>query len=226
MNRDTINAYLEAHNLSWAPSTLKSERARLNAASVALTSPEELWAYAERLAPYSRKTLFIRVVRMEQWAGAGTQFKDWYDRHQRLFKHAYTRRPAPITWQEALKRIERMPPEDRELAKHILSHGLRISELTQVKGGSLRGKGGKVRFTKAGKRQVTPAELRNLRTALKAEGLKPHDLRKLAATRLHEKGFTPRDICEVMGWSSFETAMSYIAPSQRAVAKARGVLSV
>jgi len=47
----------------------------------------------------------------------------------------------------------------------------------------------------------------------KGIGLTPHSLRKLFATKLVTSGMTLPDVCNVMGWSSMQTAMSYLQVS-------------
>jgi integrase len=79
----------------------------------------------------------------------------------------------------------------------------------------VRGKGGKERILFGDGSAFRNINLNTLRRELKKVGLKPHSLRKLFVTRLAKRGdLTDADLCEVMGWESYETARSYIQPDR------------
>lgn len=223
--RELIKQYLHSKELAWAASTIKSERARLTAVAEALTlnpSPVHLWeALVQRnMRPYARLTTWIRVSQFFQWgidAGliAGPNlFKKFKAENARLFKNAYVRYTPKCSYDEALRNLSTI--SDSEVKKDCLSllqSGMRISESYQLKDGRVRGKGNKSRRVFSG--QATTQSYRRIYAALKPLGLKPHDLRKLFASRLVEKGANQFELCELMGWSNLNTASSYIRVSEK-----------
>lgn len=220
--QDQIKPYLEAHALAWEPTTLLTEKSRLNrVAHVLDQGPMALWEALENRAPYTRKTTFIRVLQLEKWLG-GTEYATWYREHRRLFKHVYKRQAPAMSFEDARVKLQSLAAPYRQVALAMLRSGMRISEVGKVSAGSVRGKGRKVRMTALETGLAcNPA---GLRSALKSVGLKPHDLRKLAATKLYREGMPLIDVCSVMGWSDVKTAMSYIPAESNAVERAREIL--
>lgn len=216
-----IDGYLKSKTNAWASSTSDSERHRLAAVAHALDGkPETLLKATQALKAYSRVTTWTRVVDFYEWClenghvSGSNVYRTYRKRNARMFKNAYTTKTPEISFDEARARIERLADESiRIRALDILSSGLRWSESEQS-GDYVCGKGGKRRRVY---RQVTGAErslvnYQAFRRALASIGIKPHDLRKLAATELARRGLNEADLCKVMGWESFTTAKAYIAP--------------
>ena len=206
-----VEDYIKAHETAWSPATLKSERSRLKI-FCATETPEELYQRASAvLKPYALKTLFIRVSHMEEWAQAQWGYKKFMKTHRNRFKYVYDRKEVGVSYADACRAIGEIKEERAAaLAHDLLATGLRISEAYRVNDGLVTGKGGKTRRVYGTIRAGVPAQ--QLRAQLKAVGLKPHDLRKLCATRLAERGATAADLCKVLGWSSIQTAYRYLQP--------------
>ena len=218
-----INKYLEAHSLAWAPTTLKSERARLNnVCDLIAAGPGNLYQLKSlELGAYSLKTLFIRLADFETWANRHWGYKKFTTEQARLFKHVYTRERINVSIGQFTTSISGIEDQYlRTLASGLFQNGLRISELTSYDKGTglVRGKGGKLR--RLLKPDALPdllpssGQLRRLREELSRTNLKPHTLRKGAATLLARAGMQSQDLLHVMGWSSLETAASYLQPMQ------------
>ncbi len=228
--KELINRYLEGRKFSWSESTLKSEGYRLRALAPHLTGdPLNLWQHIEQnLRPYSRVTTYTRATAFWQWCidrgylekdSKENRYEAFRKENKKLFKSSYERKKAPCSFEEAKGRINQIGnPAIRLKALSLLMHGLRYSELATVEDGSIYGKGDKRRILYG---MDVPSEvlveIKNIsysavHSALREVGLKPHDLRKVFATRLVEKGINHFDLCEVMGWASIQTAQCYIAP--------------
>lgn len=208
--RSQIQSYLEAHETAWSSTTWKSERSRLNAvADVIDQGPEALMNSIKAKKPYTIKTTFIRVCRFEAWIGQSTSYRDYMRKHANRFKHAYQKKELGITFDEASRKIEGLEGTAKSLANFLLRSGLRISEVDSRESDRVVGKGGKVRkyFAEAPSTACSKYELRR---ALRECGLKPHDLRKLFATKLADSGATAADLCKALGWSDIKTAMVYL----------------
>lgn len=218
-----IDDYLGAHKLAWEPTTLRSEASRLRVlAPVLKNGPKALWESLKEKAPYTRKTSFIRVLKLEAWCG-GSEYKNWYDQHKKLFKNVYTRRTPKVTYAEAKTRLLTLKDPYRSTALAILKSGVRIHELKKARDGQVVGKGRKVRLLTLA--SIPACDERGLRKALKSVGFTPHDLRKIAATHLYRSGMPLIDVCSVMGWSDIKTAMSYIPAAEDAISKAKEMLT-
>jgi integrase len=206
-----IEAYLEDHKTAWAESTIRSERHRLVSVSTYLDQgPEAVYKWAaENFKPYSVKTLFIRICRLEAWAG-GTVYRTWYAKHKNRFKYAYRKEEVNYTFEEVQRRLSLLAEPYRTQAVEMLATGLRISEVPKVKDGIVEGKGAKLRPVFGTISMSVPRS--TFWAKLRAVGLKPHTLRKVCATRLAEMGATPADLCKVFGWSSIDTAYQYLQP--------------
>lgn len=223
ITQELLNKYLESKVLSWAPSTLRSEKVRLAAALTALNELTPTQYYqklvSEGLKPYTIKTIFIRLRKFLLEINELEKYKSYNDfmsSHQRLFKYAYTKERVKITFEEALKRIDKIPSVTAKAkALQLLYSGMRFSESkTLDENNEIVGKGGKRRavYGVIERFNGSGAELSysGLYASLKKVGLKPHTLRKLAAQRLVQLGASSMDLMEVMGWSSINTATSYL----------------
>jgi len=221
---EQVEQYITSKALAWSPATRRSELARLRKAlpSVSSTSPLETYnALKDKLAPYSLKTLFIRLGQLAQHVdGDAAGYKRFMRDHALLFKNAYTRRNVDVTYEAALALIdEALTGPEQQAAKLMLSTGLRIHEALKYDGtGSVVGKGSKLRPVFSSERVSAPTSYFRIYRKLAKVGLKPHDLRKLAATRLAASGeLTEADLMEVMGWSNITTASSYLQPTKRSL---------
>ena len=219
--RELIASYLEDHKQAWAETTVKSETARLNSAADLINKgPQKLYdTLSTSMKPYSLKTLFMRIIAMEAWAIEKgliqtAEYKAFMKKYRNRFKHAYVKEEVGIGYDEAVKRIGEITGEAaKRSALGLLQSGLRISEIMSLRDGRVRGKGGKTRRTYAGSgllEEASKVSPTTLRRRLKEVGLKPHQLRKLCATRLAEKGASPADLCKVFGWSAIATAYQYL----------------
>lgn len=214
-----VKEYLEDYQNAWAKSTVKAESAKLNKyGHLAEQDPSKSFdLLSAELKPYTIKTLFIRLSHYKQWRvdkglDEVNTYKEFMRKHANKFKHVYDRKPVTVDYQTALSRIRSLSDQDvRETAEYMLKSGLRISEVYKAKDGYVVGKGGKKRpvFVDPPK---TLASQSRVRDSLSSIGLKPHDLRKLCATRLVEKGADAATLCHVMGWSNIETAYRYLQP--------------
>ena len=217
-----IDAYLKYHEFSWAPATLRAAGYTLGRY---MNPPpqyaEQLWKDLEHLAPYARNTAWIRCAHYYEWlienrtVHGENQFKAFAKKHKRLFRGAYRPEKLTVTFQEAEKLVASLPDGDiRRTALRMLYGAQRWSD-TACGDGLVVGKGNKVR------QDYSPETLRGpsaaysrVYKALKALGLKPHTLRKLALNKMVDKGATVADLMEVAGWSSMSTAASYLQPKE------------
>lgn len=233
---DLINPYLEAHEELWAYSTWRSTKYRLRALGPHLgKTPDEMYNHMVRqeLGAYTIQTNLSILSSFYSWLVEGdhvpgnpyAQFKKKLNRTGRG-RNAYKKRVVPLTYDSALRALSSI--QDKTTRKHaifLLRSGLRIAEAYTVEQIGeeyyVLGKGNKRRRIYA-KPPLNFSDENTLRTALReVAGLKPHDLRKLFATRLVSKGVALQDVCEIMGWNSIATAQKYLqVSSQGALAAA------
>ncbi len=226
--KELIKLYLESKQMSWAPSTQRSEALRLGAyADVIDGNARRLWKATTALKPYSRVTLWTRVTSFYQWCidrglvKSGNSYRLFREEHERLFKNAYERKTPEISFEEAQARIETIEDEVvRSKALQLLTGGLRWSESNTIRDSHVTGKGGRRRRVycaqDSGPSNQTAARYHTVLRALRELGLRPHDLRKLFATRLaRQEGIQEADLMEVMGWKTIQTATSYLAPMRQ-----------
>lgn len=219
---ELMEMYLADKELAWATTTLKSERHRLTAALPHLDgNPATLWAALKDHGAYGRLTIWTRVSDFWGWMidnghTTGNPYKVFKQKNARQFKNVYTKKTPQITYQEARERIAGIKNlEIRNLAVTMLSGGLRFCESQQVDSdGSVVGKGSKRRQVYVQSTSGANVPYQQLRRALAKVGIKPHDLRKLFATRLVEEGANEFQLCEMMGWESIQTASSYVKANQ------------
>ena len=209
--RQFIESYLEHKESSWALSTYRSEKSRLNAQAASLhLSPKELHKRLteQGMKPYSIKTLFIRLSDLEKFAKLPASFAAYLESHKNRFKHVYQAEELTITYEQAQALIGQLAQPYRSMAEGMLQTGVRISEAYGVEDGRVVGKGGKPRKVFGIIKETAPKSTFALK--LKEIGLKPHTLRKLCATRLADKGASAADLCKVFGWSDIRVAHKYL----------------
>lgn len=227
-HEELIDNYVEAHESLWAYSTWRSTRSRLKHIRSALDlKPDALYSELKgiyQLAPYTIKTTLSIVSSyfdwlVEQGHRKGNPFLGFKKKLHRVGsqRNAYKKRIIGLTYSEASSRLDQIRNKPiREHAQFLLKSGLRISEsyITQAEGENtyVIGKGSKRRrvYARAPESLVSVHELR---LTLKDLGLKPHDLRKLFATKLVNEGLPLQDVCSIMGWSDIKTAMNYLQSS-------------
>lgn len=213
---EQINKYIESKALAWSETTLKSEQSRLNKIShlLQLAAPELHKALQSLYAPYTVVTTMQRIASFKAWQGDNS-YQEYIKNAARLFKGQYNRKRVGITFEEARARIDALSsPAVKQAAILMLTSGLRVHEALKYDGnGLVSGKGSKIRrvFSTITVKNHDITYLQVYR-ALKEVGLKPHDLRKLAATKLAASGFKEADLLEVMGWSNIQTAGYYLQP--------------
>lgn len=219
-----IDAYIKDHELAWSKSTQKSERYRLAPLAEFLNGdPELLWEKIQGYKPYTRNTVWVRVTDFWGWVHKGeaiNPYAIWREKNARQFKNTYQRKTPKISYEEARARIETIPDgRIRNKAYQLLFAGLRWAESLSLSAGSssVLGKGNKVRDIVVPEitGEIYDGPYWNFWKALTDVGLKPHDLRKIRATDLLRKGMDLPTLCETMGWSRMDTAMSYLAPLQK-----------
>lgn len=214
-----VKQYIEAKKLAWSPASVKSEQARLarNLDLINMKQPMQAYLVAtERgLKSYAIKTLFIRINSFCTYLNKeDDRFARFMQTHAQLFKHVYQKERLVVTYGQAKEMIARIPDSQVRLAAlNLLQTGMRANELLTYDGsGLIKGKGGKIRQVYNNVQPVTGVTYNQLYSALKTVGLKPHTLRKLAATELARAGLKEADLLEVMGWSNIATATSYLQP--------------
>lgn len=223
--------YMNSKSLAWAPSTLKSEEARLSAVVDVLDgSPDHLWRHMEekKMKPYARLTTWIRVSSfydflMSKGYVRTNPYKTFKQENARLFKNTYTPKKPEMTYEEAKARIEKIEdPAIRRRALEIIGSGLRYTESSTHSNGGVYGKGSKHREVHIP--EVVGPEFQGtyqtFRRALAKVGLKPHDLRKLFLSKLVEMGANEFELMEAAGWTSLAPAKAYINVN-KATLKAR-----
>lgn len=216
-----MNEYIESKEMAWAPTTLKSEGARLSAVAEALDGdPGHLWKHMlnTNMAPYSRVTTWVRVVHFWSYLQSkgvvkSNPYKVFKDENARLFKNAYKHSKPEMTYEEAIKRIESLEdPAIKRRALEIIGSGARWSESESHSGNSVVGKGSKERAIYVPKINGPDfiATYQTFRRSLATVGLKPHDLRKLFLSRLVEMGANEFELMEAAGWATLGPAKAYI----------------
>lgn len=212
-----IQKYIESKKLAWAPSTLRSEEARLSAVAAVLNGdPGQLWQHLEDkgIKPYARVSTWIRVVSFWDFLGHTTNpYKEFKEKNARLFKHTYVPKKPEMTYEEARKLVDSIQDQSiRRRALEILGSGARWFESASHSGGNVSGKGSKNRalYVPSVEGPAFRGSYQTFRRALESLGLKPHDLRKLFLTKLVELGANEFELMEAAGWSSMTPARSYI----------------
>ena len=215
MTTTTITTYIQSKVNAWSATTLRSEHNRLMAVSPYIDLPADVFynTLKPKYSPYSLKILMLRMSKFKEFQG-DYSYKTFLENNARLFKYAYTFKPVGITFEDVRKRIESISdPAVQQIAKLMLSTGMRVHEALKYDGsGQIIGKGGKPRKVYSNLTAPTNVTYSHVYRELRAVGIKPHDLRKLAASRLAASGLAEADLMEVMGWNNIQTASKYLQP--------------
>lgn len=233
---EVIELYQEYKSMGWADSTKRSEKARLNTIAKLVTKigvfdPAAIFQHLKDQGkkPYTITTTMVRIADLEQWAFdqgllPGTtqpQCTDFCRRHLRSYRQrAYTRKAPSITYEAAQEKVSKIScQETRRFAQILLATGVRYFEGAQVSSdpkAKITGKGGFDRRAFNVPKDIKLGGLIGmcygtfLTRLKKATGLKAHDLRKLAATRLAQNNIPIHELMQIMGWKSVETVKSYL----------------
>lgn len=224
-----IKQYIESKSLAWSPNTLRSEQHRLSAVAdlLSLDAAEFYKSVNKLYKPYSVRTLMQRAAKFKEYHN-DTSYSDFIHTNARLFKNVYTKKIVNFTFEEAKRRVNNIENmAAKEAAMLMLTTGMRVHEALKYDGsGKVVGKGAKERVVFSSNTVSQYITYSEVYRQLKAVGLKPHDLRKLAATELARAGFKEADLMAVMGWSNIQTASNYLQPMQQAdmQIKIQGVL--
>lgn len=215
-----VKAYLDFHKNMWSDNT--SRNAAYTLSRYYHADPQRAFSAMEGLKPYSRHTAWTRLCHFAAWSG-NQAYVDFTHRHKKLLKNSYTPEKLTLTFPEALERINKIAHLGlRTEALRLLLGAQRWSDAPSG-AGVVTGKGGRTRPDFSPHPKNPDISYMQLYRALKKEGLKPHTLRKLALTRLVEKGATAADLMVVAGWSSIATAYSYLQSKQ--VTELKGILN-
>lgn len=237
-------AYLEEQDSVWDSKTYKSESSKAKTVARAVDKSgfvgNEFYKELKKLGykPYTIKSLVqtaSRIYAFGQDAGMlnkfNNPFKDFLIKSPQVFRNAYKSERITVTFDEVKSRLQ-LAQADEETKKFIialLDSGLRIDEAYKVNHAtsSVIGKGNKERFvvfnycpptTPAAK---LPSQWK-VRQVLKSCGLKPHTLRKVLATKLsRDSDFSHKDIMQIFGWNSIETASKYFQSQTEEELKAK-----
>ena len=224
--KELIEQYIEHKSLSWSPSTVRSERYRLRRLiGHDVQDPRALFLKLRmEMKLYSLKTLFVRAGEFYQWLmdsghveGNQNVFKTFLKENAGAFKGVYAKEKVSVTFKEAREAIHGISDaEVRARALRLLTTGMRYSEADTEESGYIRGKGSKERRLfgnhQGGDAAAFSKSYSTFRRYLKDVGLKPHTLRKLFASELVHNGVDVSDLQTIMGWSSMQTASSYLQP--------------
>lgn len=220
-----IDKYVESKEYAWAPATQRSVKKRLRAVGALASANDGQALYDElskTLQPYSIKTTFYNVSKYTDWLienghieGPNKVRKFMHD-YARLFKNSYVKKELPdgVTFEQAKDKLKSIT--DRGVRRHaelLLHSGLRYQESLTYNGATVVGKGGRTRRVFGGKAPLGDNEKVSYTTLyreLRKIGLTPHMLRKLFATALVRKGVDFKTLMDFMGWTSTETASSYV----------------
>ena len=228
---DQIRDYIESKGHGWSYTSQQSENSRLNkVAHIIKDGPLALYKHlnAKGQKPYTIKTTFIRVADFMQWridekyCDGKNAFKFFMKVNGRLFKNAYEKERLDVGYEEAVRRISGLADgEVKTKAFDLLATGMRYTESLTEANSTVIGKGGKRRriyrpnqVTRASEGSNYTISYTTFYNALKAIGLKPHTLRKLALNRFVENGAKEADLMAIAGWSSIATASSYLQPKR------------
>ena len=219
-----IDLYIESKKYSWSDSTKRSERARLNSLSRGKhTCPEKMYEHLvnKNMKVYSIKTAFLRLKSFHDFliesgvTDGPNLFSQFIQKNARLFKYAYERKSVEMSFSEGVKRCKTIRNDScRRKALEIIGSGLRLSEHRAFDrdNGRVKGKGGKTRNIhipdiKGSRRDYSDTTFRR---ELARVGLRPHDLRKLYATRLLQDGMNIVEVARLLGHTSITTTEKYI----------------
>src|SRR3990167_4095171 len=212
--KNKIEQYIKEHTYAWSPTTQKSEYARLISIRECIGDTSEVvWNKIQHLKPYTRKTTFIRLCHFYSWLYPKQEniYRIWYNKNKRLFKYVYMRSSPQITFKDAIERLCKLTDQEtKEKALQLLRGGLRFKESFTVQDNKVIGKGNKMRSTHVNPLPNLSFSYQTFIRRLKKVGLKPHDLRKICAKELVNKGVDVFSLCDFFGWSNLNTAQSYV----------------
>lgn len=222
MTKMLYQEYIAFMAPKWAESSVRSESQRLDRLWDSIDgNPQKLWDALKNLQPYTRVTYWGRVTCFWDWQikkkglAGPNPYSIFREENPRCFRGCYIRKPAKHSFQEALDLIMTIPDEGRRnKCLQLLTGGLRFSEsFTLTPDGYVTGKGGKVR-------RVYPADVKgpmaskseysSILRDLKTRGLRPHKLRSIKMTDMVDNGATTFQLQKFAGWSSIDTAQSYV----------------
>jgi integrase len=233
-----IKDYLTYKSVTWSPATLKSETARLNRLLEPLQRlnglkfPDKLLEeVGENYRAYTLKIVLMRLGDLEAWAIMEGRLEppglvsELLRRSYRRFQGCYRKERLNTTFEIASRLIDAISDvEVRAHAKAILYTGMRYKESVTVdlEEKTVIGKGGMKRpvFNLEQCQPVLGLNYQKLRRGLATVGLKPHTLRKLAATHF-AKVLDPVDLLRTMGWTNMNTAQLYIQEANDDVVAAK-----
>jgi hypothetical protein len=227
INVELINKYIKSQKQSWTDTTLRSECYRLRTVAKLVSDVSNAKRVHDELSnclkPYSLVTTWTRLVQYYDWlieqglVEGENPLKAFREKNKRLFKNSYVRKPASLSFEEARNRVNLlMGTPYFGLATFLLETGCRYTESLGFDGEYVVGKGGKKRRVYTGRKNPSfKHSYAAFYNALKKVGLKPHDLRKIALSKLVEYGANVFELCEIAGWSSLNTAQSYIKANDK-----------
>lgn len=219
-----LDKYLQDNKDRLAKVTLKNRELRLRKAiksiELAVEEPSSFFELVkDDYKAYTLKTLMLEISNWYKWAvREGYRSENLWSKEvakrAQYFKNSYQPKEIGLTYDEMVSRINKIPDNKiKEAARELLGSGLRAQEIRAINAGQTTGKGGKVRKFYGDQRKFEGVSIHQIRRALKKVDLTPHDLRKMFATRLARSGkFDDVTLCKIMGWSSFNTARSYLQP--------------
>lgn len=233
MYKASVEAYLEVASRGWSMSSQTSEAARLRKLVPLLEqygfNAESIYnELYKTMSAYTMRTIFVRLKRLYDFCvkmellptgAANNPFEHYMTIvAPNKFKMANVYKPKEVgsNYTTVKAKIQSLVDADiRASLLFLLQTGLRVSELYKLQQDTLtgnwyvKGKGGKLRSV-----MFTPPEKIAGKWAMQKELVKLnltfHALRKLAATQLANSGLTANDLQTVFGWSSINTAQSYL----------------
>lgn len=223
--------YIEEKRGAWSVASINSESKRLNKVLPRLDGDcWALWRWlGDNYNKHSRVTIWTRIVAFYDWGikrghlQAPNPYSAFREDNPRCFQNFYERRPPGMTFADAKARIMTLSdPEIRNKCLQLLTSGMRWSESgTLTPEGYVLGKGGKTRrvYPMVGLGpMVSVSAYRKVLRTLKTIGIKgPHRLRGIFLTELVRRKIDTFDLKEVAGWSSLQTAESYIAANHEKI---------
>lgn len=229
--KELYKKYIDEKRGAWSEASINSESKRLNKAMPYITSDTwALWKWlGENYSKHSRVTIWTRIVAFYDWGikrghmQAPNPYSAFREDNPRCFQNFYERKPPGIAFADAKARIMTLSdPEIRNKCLQLLTSGMRWTESgTLTPEGYVIGKGGKLRrvYPMTGLGPMVPTtKYRKVLRALKKIDIKgPHRLRGIFLTELVRRKIDTFDLKEVAGWSSLQTAESYIAANHEKI---------
>ena len=217
-----VNDYILSKKNSWARTSKKNERYRLQAhGHNVFANPDDVYESLKKtMHPHSIKTTLVRLgqfydylVESDKIPPSKNLWKLFMKSNAMIFKHAYQIERLTVTFDQAKALVQLIEEPYRSAASQLLEGGLRYCELHTFNGERVIGKGSKPR------KVFLREELKAFRytgsysalfVRLKAVGLKPHSLRKLCATEFsRHPDVKDQDTCAFFGWNDIGTSIKY-----------------